>query len=118
MLGIWGRTKGGVDGADDAAERELYGVWDYRYIKRWMFAARALLRQRRRAKMSIGVSCWLVVRSLIASFIPVSQNARLAVVLHAIHGEPCPTVDGTLMYTTIGENKLFPRYCRLSLGLP
>ncbi|CAM9416791.1 unnamed protein product [Hapterophycus canaliculatus] len=55
MLSTWGRSKDGADGAGETAERELYGVWDYRSIKQWTFAARALLRQRRRAKISIGI---------------------------------------------------------------
>lgn len=42
--------------SEDASEEEHYGVIDYRSIKPWMFAARLLLRQRKRAKMSIGVS--------------------------------------------------------------
>jgi len=56
---------------EDDGDEEHYGVTDYRSTKPWMFAARLLLKPRKRAKMSIGVS------STSCKQISYPRNARL-----------------------------------------
>lgn len=49
-----------ISGNSADADGERYGVTDFRSIARWKFAARPFLAPEEQAKMTIGVSDWLI----------------------------------------------------------
>lgn len=55
-----GDGDGDISGDVANAEGERYGVTDFRSIARWKFAARPFLAPEEQAKMTIGVSSWLI----------------------------------------------------------
>lgn len=57
-----GDGDGDISGDIANADGERYGVTDFRSIARWKFAARPFLAAEEQAKMTIGVSSWLMVR--------------------------------------------------------